>query len=319
MCTTVAMSNKVFCFGRNMDIECGFGQSVVIVPRNFLLRFRKCDDVASHYSIIGMAAVNDNYPLYADAVNECGLVGAGLNFPDNAHYSDAVKSDEYNVSPFELIPFVLSKCKDLCEARSLLSRTNLVEIDFDDNLRLTELHWHFADKSGSLVFECTRQGSFVYDNPLGVLTNNPPFEYHILNYGLYCNLRVQNPDDMKKCSLTEKSTIGKGLGAFGLPGDFSSQSRFVKAAFLLENSKYEGSDVVQMFHILDSVHIVSGSIELGNGKDYYTLYSACMDADNGIYYYKSYDSPNIVGINMNDENLDSDSLLVFELKKPSLS
>lgn len=308
MCTTIALyDEKSMFFGRNMDIEYDYSLGIVITPRNFALGFRKCPPQNHHYSIIGMAAVSDNYPLYADAVNEYSLAGAGLNFPQNAYYSQQNILGQYNVSPFELIPFVLSQCKNLVEAKALLSQINLVDINFSDKLKNTPLHWHFADNSGSIVFEATKNGCKVYDNPLNVLTNNPPFEYHLQNYGLYSNLSASEKSYDEK---TLPSSATKGLGAFGLPGDYSSQSRFVKAAFLLENSKTVSSSVAQTFNILSALQVVNGSINLGENIDYHTRYMACMDAQNVVYYCKKYDDLAIKAYDLNQFNQNDKALII---------
>jgi len=316
MCTSMAMKTSGFYFGRNMDIDYGFGEQVVIAPRNYPFQFRKAGCGSRHSAIIGMAAIKENYPLYAEAMNEQGLCMAGLNFPYNAYYPDYTENEKYNISPFELIPWILGSCRNLIEAKRLLSETHIIAVPFSENLPLTPLHWHIADKSGSIVVESMKDGMHVYENPVNVLTNNPPFEFQMYNLAQYLNLHTGVPENC----FSEKGILpfGKGLGSYGLPGDFSPASRFVKTAYLLLNSVCdtdENSSVSQFFHILDSVSVVSGGILPNSTSRYLTTYSCCMNADRGVYYYKTYSNNRISAVNMKKENLHSQKLITFEVDR----
>lgn len=185
MCTSIIFSPNNHYFGRNLDYEISYGQQVAITPRNYNLKFRKVDNLASHYAIIGIADVADNYPLYFDAANEKGLGMAGLAYAGNAYYPDEV-SDKDNVSPFEIIPWILGQAKNIDEAKELLKNVNLVNISFAKNMPLSPLHWLLADKSGkSIVVESDKDGLHIYDNPAGVLTNNPSFPQQLFGLNNY--------------------------------------------------------------------------------------------------------------------------------------
>ena len=317
MCTSISLKTNDFYFGRNMDIECGFGERVVITPRNYPFYFREAGNMTSHFAIIGMATVIDNYPLYAEATNEKGLCIAGLNFPDTAYYSETFEKEKVNISPFELIPWILGQCETMEQAERLLLQSNLVAIPFSDKIPLVSLHWHIADKDRSVVLECTKEGMHIYENPVHVLTNNPTFDFHITNLAQYLNLTPCTPYNCfsEKVKIEE---FGNGMGSIGLPGDFSSASRFIKAAYLRLNSVCEcdeSSSVSQFFHLLDAVAVVNGSIKIDNEKDYITTYSCCMNADKGIYYYKTYQNSQLNAINMYHEDLESNKIIEFSLKK----
>lgn len=317
MCTSIAMTTKDFYFGRNMDLDYQFGEHVVITPRNYPFQFRRAGLLRQHYAMIGMAAVEDNYPLYAEAVNEKGLCIAGLNFPDNAYYPKKEDASKKNISPFELIPWVLGRCGTLDEAKKLLHITCLVDIPFNKNMPVAPLHWHIADRTGSIVLEVMKTGINIYDNPVQVMTNNPPFEFQMTNLGQYLNLTVDSPQNCFSKSASIQP-FGKGLGSFGLPGDFSPASRFVKAAYLRLNSvcdNEEKNSVSQFFRILDSVSVVNGSIVTENKAPYYTTYSCCVNVDKGIFYYKTYYNSQITAVNMNHENLDDTCLKEFKIVK----
>lgn len=316
MCTTVAVINKALFFGRNMDLERGFDNRIVIIPRKFPLEFRQEGTLEKHYAIMGMAAVMNGCPLFADGVNELGLCGAGLNFPDNACYSTLLSSSRNNVTSFELISWVLSKCSNLSEAKELLKNTNVYDEAFSENIPITPLHWHFADKTGSLTVEVTREGMHIYDNPANVLTNNPTFDFHMMNLNQYLTITTDTPSNVFSNKLGFKPFC-KGMGAIGLPGDFSSTSRFVKASFLLAalplTENYQES-IADTFHVLDSVAVVRGSIHLDDNVQYSSIYSCCMDSDNGVYYYKTYDNLSVSGVKLHSVNLDGDSISEFSIE-----
>lgn len=108
----------------------------------------------------------------------------------------------------------------------------------------------------------------------------------------------------------------KGMGALGLPGDLSSASRFVRAAFVRGNSlssEDEGESVGQFFHILRSVEQPRGCCRLEKGKCEITIYSSCCNADKGIYYYTTYGNSQITAVDMHRENLDGAELISYPL------
>jgi len=264
--------------------------------------------------MIGMAYVADGYPLYYDATNEKGLSMAGLNFPGNACYFPELKEKE-NIAPFELIPWILCQCADLLQARERLACLNLMNLDFSPQLPASPLHWMIADRNDTIVVEQTQSGLQVYENPVGVLTNNPPFEYQMLRLTDYMPLSNAAPRNhfSEKLDLQPYSL---GMGAFGLPGDFSSASRFVKAAFVKAHSFSDGSESAstsQFFHILDSVAQPRGSTLVREEEYEITLYSSCCNTDRGIYYYKTYENSQITGVDMHKENLDGAELVSYPL------
>ncbi len=318
MCTSITLKHGDTYFGRNLDLEYHFGERVVVTPRNYCFRFRKNEAVyKEHLAIIGMATVVDDYPLYAEAANEKGVYVAGLYFPGNAWYTDEIKPDRDNITPFELIPWLLSYSSSLHDVRELLSRINLINVPFSDKMPLAGLHWHIADKESSIVLESTKDGLKVYDDPAGVLTNNPPFDFHMQNLRQYMNLSPRQPEDTFSGGLGLKP-FGVGMGAIGIPGDNSPASRFIKAAFNRNNAVCDdGEDacVAEFFHILDSVVSVKGTVITAEGKYDITTYSSCINGDKGIYYYKTYENCRINAVDMHKEDLDSEELKVYELDK----
>ena len=317
MCTSIALTANTFYFGRNLDLECGFGEKVVIAPRNFPLEFRRSGRMDSHYALIGMASVQDNNPLYAEAVNEKGLCIAGLNFPGNTYYPAEEAEGKANISPFELPVWILGQCASVREARLLLQETHLLRINFSEQISLSPLHWHIADREESIVVESMRDGLRVFDNPVGVLTNNPPFDFQMTNLHQYLNLTTDYPQN-RFSHQADLAPFGVGLGSIGLPGDFSPASRFVKTTFLKLNSRSEESEagnVSRFFHLLDAVAMPDGIVQTPGGEYEYTRYSCCFSAESGVFYYKTYTNNQLTAVNLHRENLDADELIAYELKR----
>jgi len=317
MCTAITFHSKDHYFGRNLDLEHSYGESVLITPRSFPLSFRMLPPQATHHAMIGVGLIREGYPLYYDAVNETGLAMAGLNFPGNAHYPPP-QPDMDNVAPFELIPWVLGQCATLAQARGLLTRVNLAAIDFSPKLPRSPLHWIIADRTGAVTVEATSASLNIWDNPVGVLTNNPPFDYHITHLASFLNLSRNIPKNRFSPTLS-LTPYSAGMGAIGLPGDLSSPSRFVRAAFIKENSRCgpsEQESVNQVFHILTGVEQQLGCVCLGPGQYEHTVYSSCCNLDQGLYYYTTYENRAVNGVDLRREPLDTAQLITYPMLRP---
>lgn len=314
MCTAATYKTKDFYFGRTLDYEFSYGEEIVVTPRNYVIGFRNAGKMESHYALIGMAHVIGDYPLYYDAINEKGLGMAGLNFVGNAHYNDP-EDGKYNVAQFEFIPWILMQCATVKEARKLLENLNLVNTPFNEKLPLAELHWIISDREESITVESVKEGLKVYDNPVGVLTNNPPFDQQMFELNNYRHLSPKDPENLFSDRLT-LNRYSRGMGAMGLPGDLSSQSRFIRVAFTKMNSisgDSETESVSQFFHILGSVDQQRGCCNVGDDKYEITIYTSCCNADKGIYYYTTYENHQITGVDMHRENLDGNVLAKYPL------
>ena len=318
MCTAVTYRTKDFYFGRTLDYDFSYCEEITITPRNYIFDFKNMGRMSNHYAIIGMAYVVDDYPLYYDAVNEKGLGMAGLNFVGNAVYSQNEVGRD-NIASFEFIPWILGKCASVSEARVLLDKINIVDTHFSDELSPAQLHWIIADREETIIVESVCENDTVqikvYDNPVGVLTNNPPFDEQMLNLSNYMHLSPKEPQNNFSENLNLKA-YSRGMGAIGLPGDLSSQSRFVRAAFTKMNSisgSSEEQSVSQFFHILSAVSQTRGCCETEDGKFEITIYTSCCNADKGIYYYTTYDNHQITAVDLHSENLETDRLIRYPL------
>ena len=314
MCTAATYRTKDHYFGRTLDYEVSYGEEVVVTPRNFPFHFRHMGSLPSHYAIIGMATVAGGYPLYYDATNEKGLSIAGLNFPGNADYKPLAEGKD-NVATFELIPWLLGQCATVEEAKDYLTRMNLADTPFSPQFPVSPLHWIIADRDCAITVESVREGVRIYDNPVGILTNNPPFDYQMTNLTNYMSLSTEPPENYFSDQLN-LTPYSRGMGMLGMPGDLSSASRFVRAAFTKLHSvsgTSESESISQFFHILGSVAQQRGCVHMGEGKYEITIYTSCCNTDRGIYYYTTYENSQITGVDMHRENLDGQQLSRYPL------
>ena len=316
MCTAIAVKHRCFYFGRTLDNHCSYGEKIVITPRKFPLGFNSAKKLSEHFAFIGMASVCADYPLYYDGVNEKGLCVAGLNFVGNAVYS-CEEEGKNNVPYYEFINFVLAHCESALEAVEYIKRINVTNTPFQEDFPVAELHWLVCDKENAFVVECQKDGVHICENPTGVLSNNPPFNYQLFRLVDFAKLSTKNPTNSFSDELSAEG-YSLGLGALGLPGDWSSSSRFVRANFVKSNfcgCDEETENVNRFFQICDSVAVPFCCVKTSEGEVHFTLYSSCVNADRGIYYCKSCHSHRISAVNMKKENLDTEKLFEFSLPK----
>ena len=314
MCTCAIYHTKNHYFGRNLDLEFSYNETVTVTPRNYEFKFREIDNLKSHYAIIGVAYVVEDFPLYYDAVNEKGLGMAGLNFAGNADYKP-VNPSKTNVGSFEFMPYILAQCATLDEAKEKIKNLNIANINFSEQLPASPLHWMISDGENSIVVESVAEGLKVYDNPVGIMTNNPPFDKQIFALNDYMILSPNQPTN----NFSDKLNLqlySRGMGGMFLPGDMSSKSRFIKAAFTRANSLQmpdDESSISQFFHILGSVCQQKGLTHIEGDKYEYTIYSSCCNMEEGKYYYTTYDNGTVTGVDMHKENLDGTDLVNYPL------
>ncbi|HFE9682999.1 TPA: choloylglycine hydrolase [Clostridium perfringens] len=321
MCTGLALETKdgLHLFGRNMDIEYSFNQSIIFIPRNF-----KCvnksnkKELTTKYAVLGMGTIFDDYPTFADGMNEKGLGCAGLNFPVYVSYSKEDIEGKTNIPVYNFLLWVLANFSSVEEVKEALKNANIVDIPISENIPNTTLHWMISDITGkSIVVEQTKEKLNVFDNNIGVLTNSPTFDWHVANLNQYVSLRYNQVPEFKlgDQSLT---ALGQGTGLVGLPGDFTPASRFVRVAFLrdamIKNDK-DSIDLIEFFHILNNVAMVRGSTRTIEEKSDLTQYTSCMCLEKGIYYYNTYENNQINAIDMNKENLDGNEIKTYKYNK----
>lgn len=307
MCTAIIDRTEGHVFGRTLDLEYSLGEQVVIAPRRFPFDFLRQPRITDHYAIIGAAHVACGIPLYYDAVNERGLCAAALSFPRFCEYSKP-KRDTHNIASFELIPRVLARAESVEEVRRLLANTTVTDESVDVSLPATPLHWIFADKHSSVTVESTREGLKIHDNPQGVLTNSPDFESQLVNLERYAHII----EDGEKIS----SLHSRGLEGFGIPGDYSSGSRFVRACYVKARTtppKSRDGAISRLFHIFDSISQPRG-VTLGKDKaTVATVYTSAVDTDRLEYFFTTYENRRIRCVNLDTPLADGENLVSFPM------
>lgn len=247
-----------------------------------------------------------------------GFVQPYADSPMDAAYADeATEADKdlVQVAQYEFIPWILTQCASVAEARRMLSNMKLMGTPFSEQLPTAQLHWMIADKEECIVVESMKDGMHIYDDPVGVLTNNPPFPGQMFALNNYAGVSRKQPESTF-AGVLELDPYSRGMGGMGIPGDLSSQSRFVKVAFTKLNAisgDGENESVSQFFHILGSVDQQRGCCEVSEGAYEITIYTSCCNTTKGIYYYTTYDNHQITAVDMYAENLDSDKLIRYPI------
>lgn len=321
MCTAAAYNCNGLFFGRTLDSDVSYGEEAVITPSGFPFSFRRVSRAQSlprggiRHAIVGAAAVVEGYPLYFDGMNDAGLCMAGLNFKGNARYN-APQNGKINLAQYELLPYLLGKCESVAEAREELAQINITPDAFSAAQSPAELHWLIAGKGGCIAAECTEGGMKVYDNAAGVLTNNPPFDCQMIGLANYMSLSAARP--VNNFGDYGAEEYGAGLGAFGLPGDYSPMSRFVRAAFVRANIRCgdgEADGVLALFDILNSVRVPRGCCR-SEGGEFYTQYSCCCSAESKTYYFTRGACRTPFAVSLNTPKAAGEELVRFSMGAP---
>ena len=307
MCTALTCGSL---FGRTLDLEHSYAEQVVILPRRSPLTFRHQPSLPRHLAMIGMAHVAQGIPLFYDAVNESGLAAAALNFPLSAVYLPQ-REGAVDLAPFELMVWVLAQCTSAAQARQLLEQVNVVKEDFSPELPSTPLHWIVADGKSCFVAEPTADGLRLYHDPVGVLANEPPFPMQTERLNDYLSLSAAPPVNRFAPHLP-LTPCSRGMGGLGLPGDWSSPSRFVRAAFAAHNSSAP-VDVTQFFHLMSCVEVPRGCVRLEDGREVTSIYTSCCDMARGIYHYVTYENRQICAVDLHRCDLEGNALSCYPL------
>jgi len=325
MCTVTVDTDNGF-FRRTLDLEFSYNESICITPRNKELCFLYKGISKSHFAFMGVAHTEGEVPLYYDGINEHGLCCAALSFPGEAVYHKRRQGRE-NLASFEVIPYILSGAKTLYEARELLKGVNITDDAFSKTLSPTPLHWIIADAEGCAVLEQTQAGTHIYENPLCVMTNSPSFPYQRYRICEYLHLTADVPKN-NLIPTVDVKLYSRGMGCVGMPGDFSSSSRFVRALFLNYNSNrycksYNQSGknstrvmgAVEGMHIMECVSVPMGCAMSNEGKPIHTVYTACIDMRDLCYYYTTYQMRRICAVRLSSGAMNASEVTAFALRR----
>jgi choloylglycine hydrolase len=203
-------------------------------------------------------------PYVADGINNSGLAVGMFYFSGYADYEKPAKSEAgKTIASHELVTWLLSNCASVAEVKQKLTEIKVaaVPIDAFGFSYVLPGHWIAVDNTGAaVVIEYTGGTLHLHDDPLGVITNNPDFDWHMANLCNYLNLSPQDVESTKLGDITVLK-LAHGTGMLGLPGDFTSPSRFIRAAYLksaLPPAKNGQAGVLQAFHLLNQFDIPYG-------------------------------------------------------------
>lgn len=305
MCTAMTMQipQGDTYFGRTMDFSYPLDPSLYFIPKgckwNNILHTHI---IHNQYNVMGIG--QDISPVVlSDGVNEMGFGAAALYFPGFAKYDPIVPQDSFRLSiaAVELVKFLLSQCASVTEAATLLPKIRIVGVKDAVTNSVAPLHWIIADKHGScMTIEKTEDGLHLMNNPIGVLSNSPDFQWHMTNLRNYMNVTPSQHEESEwdRVLLTP---FGQGAGTMGLPGDYTPPARFVKTAYQKTHSSFpadkEGS-IITCFHIMDGVSIPKGVVMTSRGEADYTQYTAFINLSTNEYFFKTYDNSEIVAVTL---------------------
>lgn len=297
MCTSVRFSDAEgnMYFGRNLDWNCDYGEEVIITPKNYKRTYAFEGEGSAVGDIIGVAIVVNDMPLYFDAANDQGLAIAGLNFPGFAQYEEKPVEGKTNLAAYEFPLWVTSNFTTVDEVEEALKNVAIVAKQVNDVYPVALLHYIIADKTRSIVVEYMADGMHVYHDEVDCLTNQPTFAWQQENLRNYISLTSEFPATVSWDKI-DLAPYGSGSGMRGMPGDFYSPSRFVRAAFF--NSHYpeqkgEKDNVTRLFKTLQGSAMIKGGAQMSDGTYEYTMYTGGYSQATKTYYFSTYDNPAI--------------------------
>ncbi|MEG6507887.1 choloylglycine hydrolase family protein [Methyloligella sp. 2.7D] len=270
------------------------------------------------YAALGTDAYGENAII--DGLNEKGLAAAAFYFPSFAGYASPEGDNKAKaVSPTQFVTWILTQFATLDEVKAGLKDVVIVPTTPKGWSAMPPMHYVVYDKSGKAITIEPIDGSFkVYDNPIGVLTNSPTFDWHLVNLSNYVNLSPFNAPT-RDIDGSKFKSFSQGSGLRGLPGDFTSPSRFVRAAVFSATaipSETPEQGVAQAFHILNQFDIPYGAVrseDSGKMDAEWTLGTVVRDQENLVFYIRTYDNPNVRMISMKDQDLDGKEMIKFDI------
>ncbi len=244
---------------------------------------------SGRYAYTGMAVLGFGEPILVDGVNAAGLMGALLHYPEYAVYPKKAEPEKTAVHPGRLLAWLLCRCAGVREAVEAMDAITLV--DETNQGKPLPAHYILSDKTGeTLVIEPDAGGVHIHRNTIGVLTNSPDYRWHRTNLRNFVGV-TNLPKAPRTIAGHEIREFGERLGGgTGLPGDYSSPSRFVRMAFMKEyavRGENEVDGVSRMFRTFAMVDIPEGLAKGDPDYEVYeqTLCTSVLCAESGLYYF----------------------------------
>ena len=329
MCTGICLrgTDNTAVYGRTVEWgEFDLESKVLIVPPGHEFTGSTPDDKpgarwTSQHGFVGLNGLNQ--PFLLDGLNDKGLACGAFYLPGFAEYGDYNPTEaDKSIGPLEMVHYILSQCASVEQTREALEQVKVAPVALPALGFVPPLHYMVMDASGqSLVIEYVSDGQpKLYSNPLGVITNAPPFEWHLINLRNYVNLSpVAIPS--RKLDDIDFSPLGVGAGMLGLPGDFTPPSRFIRAVAFTQTARPTkgGIDTVtEVFRILDNfdigVHAAEGSkTQTDDTMLASTQWTTAADTRNLVYYYHTAYNRRLRMIDLPAIDFNVDKVIVFPL------
>lgn len=307
-------------YARTMEFAVDMKSQMTGIPRGFRVTATAPDDGGAmtwtgKYAAVGMNAFG--LPALLDGVNEKGLAGGVLYFPGFAQYAPwQAAAREKSLAPWEVLTWALTNFATVDEVKAALKDVVVAGVTQKDMGMVPDLHYTLHDASGaSIVIEPVDGRLKVYDNPLGVMTNAPSFDWHLVNLRNYVNLRPKDVDTLKINGYTIHA-FGTGSGMHGIPGDASPPSRFVRAAayVLAVGSVPDGADGVRVAeHIENNFDIPKGMVQEQGMPPEFTQWTGFADLKNDTYYIKTWDAPVLHSVSFRDFDVNGGKMVTFAI------
>jgi len=314
MCTGIRFSDGSgnLYLARNLDWTSGYGERVVVTPTGFTPKSPFGAVPSIRHATIGMGIVEEDTPLYFDCGNDAGLAVAGLNFPGYAQYATGPVEGATNVAAYEFPLWVASQFSTVDEVEKALENVAIVDKPINEKYPSSLLHWIIGDADRAIVVEYTADGMHVFDDDVDVLANQPGFGWHHENLRNYLNTEPDFPEQTV-LGRAKLAPFGSGSHMRGIPGDYYSPSRFVRAAYVNEHyptKSTEEENVSRAFHTLQQVAMVDGCAAMGDGEFEKTIYTGLFSSATGTYYWNTYDDPAVRSVRLADHAPDGAELVV---------
>ncbi len=312
---------------RTLEFAVDLHSDVIMVPRGYARTGTTPDGKPglpwkAKYASVGANGVG--LPFIFDGFNEKGMAVGTFYFPGTVGYMPYQSSDAgKTVAQWEVGSYLLESFATVDEVREGIGKIVVPSVVFEAWKFAPPVHYVVHDASGkSIVIEYVGGKLNVYDDPLGVITNSPAFDWQMTNLRNYVNFSFSNVAPVKLGTVT-LAPFGQGSGMLGIPGDFTPPSRFVRAVAFSQSafaSKTGEDAVLEAFHLLNNFDIPKGAAreqekdEHGNTLADYTLWTAASDLKAKRYYFRTYDSSQIRMVDLMKMNLDGKNLVTISMK-----
>lgn len=269
------------------------------------------------YGVVGLDMLKKD--MLADGMNEAGLSGGLFYHPNVATYPAYQKSKaKKTITAVDLLGYILTRYATLAEVREGLENVRVVPVVEEAIGIPVEAHWIITEASGkSMVIEFIDKKLRFFENPLGVITNAPTYDWHMTNLRNYVNLSaVALPS--KKIEELDFAPLGGGSGMIGLPGDFTPPSRFIRAVAWSQTARPTGDTgetVYELFRILDNFNIPLGAAEGADTADAdtqgmrsATLWTTAWDHKEMVFYYHTQHNRRVRKVDLKKVDFSGDSI-----------